>query len=145
VNAPDWDAALAADPKVMDAVTPWNNLAEHKDQRVVMLVSEDTNASLQAEYPGFVVERPVGDPLAADTWLAARDPSGDLRRQLVANGAFDDGTIGFSDSQQLLYSVLEAQGNPVTLDVMPDSSHAWLRGAGWDVFLAAFPKAVAED
>jgi hypothetical protein len=39
----------------------------------------------------------------------------------------------------------KAQGNPVTLDVMPDSSHAYLRGAGWDVFLAAFPKAAAKD
>jgi hypothetical protein len=110
-----------------------------------MLVSEDPNASLQAEFPGFVVERPVGDPWAADSWLAVRDPSGDLRRQLEANGALADGTIGFSDSQQLLYSVLKAQGNPVSLDVMPDSSHAWLRGAGWDVFLAAFPNAAAKD
>ena len=145
VNAPDWDAALAADPRVMDAITPWTHLAEHEDQRVVMLVSEDPNASLQAEFPGFEVERPMGDLWAADSWLAVRDPSGDLRRQLEANGAFDDGTIGFAGSQQLLYSVLKAQGTPVTLDVLPESSHAWLRGAGWDVFLAAFPKAMAED
>jgi acetyl esterase/lipase len=145
VNAPDWDAALAADPRVMDAITPWTYLAEHTDQRVVMLVSEDPNASLRAEFPGLIVERPVGDPWAADSWLAARDPSGDLRRQLEASGALADGTIGFSDSQQLLYSVLKAQGNPVTLDVMPDSSHAYLRGAGWDVFLAAFPKAAQRD
>jgi acetyl esterase/lipase len=145
VNAPDWDAALAADPRVMDAATPWKYLAEHKDQKVVMLVSEDPNASLRAEFPGFEVERPVGDLWAADSWLAVRDPTGDLRRQLEANGAFADGTIGFADSQQLLYAVLKAQGNPVTLDVMPDSSHAWLRGAGWDVFLAAFPKAAQRD
>jgi acetyl esterase/lipase len=145
VNAPDWDAALAADPRVMDAVTPWKYLAAHKDQKVVMLVSEDPNVSLRAEFPGFEVERPVGDPWAADSWLAVRDPSGDLRRQLEANGAFADGTIGFADSQQLLYAVLKAQGNPVTLDVMPDSSHAYLRGAGWDVFLAAFPKAAQRD
>ena len=145
VNAPDWDAALAADPRVMDAITPWTYLAEHKDHKVVMLVSEDPNASLKIEFPGFEVERPVGDPWAADSWLAVRDPSGDLRQQLEANGALADGTIGFSDSQQLLYSVLKAQGNPVTLDVMPDSSHAWLAGRGWDVFLAAFGKAAAGD
>jgi dienelactone hydrolase len=145
VNTPDWDGALAEDPRVMDAVTPWSHLAEHKDQRVVMLVSEDPNVSLRAEFPGLIVERPVGDPWAADSWLAVRDPSGDLRRQLEANGAFADGTIGFADSQQLLYSVLKAQGNPVTLDVMPDSSHGWLAGGGWDVFLAAFPKAAAQD
>jgi dienelactone hydrolase len=145
INGPDWNGAIAADPRVVDAATPWKHLAEHRDQKVVMLVSEDPNASLRAEFPGFEVERPVGDPWAADSWLAVRDPSGDLRRQLEANGAFADGTIGFADSQQLLYSVLTAQGNPVTLDVMPDSSHAWLKDAGWDVFLAAFPKAAAKD
>lgn len=145
INGPDWNGAIAADPRVVDAVTPWKYLAGHKDQKVVMLVSEDPNASLRAEFPGFEVERPVGNPWAADSWLAVRDPSGDLRRQLEANGAFADGTVGFADAQQLLYSVLKAQGNPVSLDVMPDSSHAWLRGAGWDVFLAAFPKAAQRD
>ena len=145
INAPDWNSALAADPKIMDVATPWTHLAEHKDLKVVMLVSEDPNASLRVEFPGVIVEREVGDPWAADSWLAVRDPSGDLRRQLEANGALVDGTIGFTDSQQLLYSVLKAQGNPVTLDVMPDSSHAYLMNAGWDVFLAAFPKAAAKD
>jgi dienelactone hydrolase len=139
------DSILVADQRVMDVNSPWTHLAEHKDQKVVMLVSEDPKASLRVEFPGLVESRPVGDPWAADSWLAVRDPSGDLRRQLEANGAFADGTIGFADSQQLLYSVLKAQGNPVTLDVLPDSSHAWLRGAGWDVFLAAFERAAAED
>ena len=145
INRPDWNGALAADPGIMDAATPWTHLAEHKDQKVVMLVSEDPNASLKIEFPGVIVEREVGDPWAADSWLAARDPSGDLRRQLQADGALADGTIGQADMQQLLYSILKAQGNPVTLDVLPDSSHAWLRGAGWDVYLAAFEKAAAKD
>jgi len=145
INGPDWNSALAEDPTVMDAVTPWKYLAGHKDLKVVMLVSEDPNASLESEFPGLVVDRPVGDPWAADSWLAVRDPSGDLRRQLVSIGALADGKIDLADSQQLLYSVLKAQGNPVTLDVMPDSSHAYLRGAGWDVFLAAFPKAAQRD
>jgi acetyl esterase/lipase len=135
-NYPDWDAALAADPGVMDAVTPWTYLAEHKDQKVVMVVSSD---------PGAVFLREVGDPWAADSWLAVRDPSGDLRRQLEANGAFDDGTLDFVEVQQLLYSVLKAQGNPVSLDVMPASTHTFLSDAGWNVFLAAFAKAAALD
>jgi acetyl esterase/lipase len=135
-NVPDWNAALAADPRVMDAATPWTYLDEHRDQEVVMLVSED---------PGDFFEREVGDPWAADSWLAVRDPSGDLRRQLEANGAFTDGTLDFIEVQQLLFSVLQAQGNPVSLDVLPDSVHADLLGAGWDVFLAAFPKAAAQD
>ena len=109
----------------------------------MMLVSEDPNASLRSDFPGRPFERPVGDPAAADSWLAVRDPSGDLRRQLEASGAFADGTLGFVEVQQLLYSVLQAQGNPATLDVMPDSSHAGLRGAGWVVFVAAFSKAAA--
>jgi dienelactone hydrolase len=133
---PDWNVIIAEDPRVMDVNTPWKYLAEHKDLKVVMLVSEN---------PGSQYERQVGDPWAADSWLAARDPSGDLRRQLQADGALADGTIGQADMQRLLYSVLKAQGNPVTLDVMPDSTHEQLAGAGWDVFLAAFPKAAAKD
>jgi acetyl esterase/lipase len=135
-NRPDWDGVLAADPRVMDAVTPWKYLAGHKDQKVGMLVSES---------PGSFFEREVGDLWAADSWLAVRDPSGDLRRQLEANGALADGTVGQADADRLLYSVLKAQGNPVSLDVMPGSSHGFLSDAGWKVFLAAFPKAAAKD
>jgi acetyl esterase/lipase len=140
-----YDGLLAADPRIFNAMTPWAYLARDKDLEVEVLVSEDPNASLESEYPGIVVDRPVGDAWAADSWLAVRDPSGDLRRQLEANGALADGMLTLPEAQQLLYSVLKAQGNPVSLDVMPDSSHAWLAGGGWDVFLAAFPKAAAKD
>ena len=101
-----------------------------------MLVSED---------PGPIFEREAGDPWAADSWLAVRDPSGDLRRQLEANGAFANGIFDLVDEQQLLFSVLEAQGNPVSLDVMPGSIHDSLSDEGWKVFLAAFGKAAAQD
>ncbi len=74
-----------------------------------------------------------------------RDPSGDLRRRLEANGALADGTLEFVEVQELLFSVLKAQGNPVTLDIMPGSSHAYLGDAGWPVFLAAFEKAAEQD
>jgi len=141
----DLDGVLAANPRMMDALTPWTSLAEHTDQKVVMLVSEDPSASLVSEFPGVIVDREVGDPWAANSWLAMRDPSGDLRRQLEANGAFTDGILDFTEVQQLLYSLLEAQGNPVALEVMPDSSHAYVAGAGWEVFLAAFPKAADEE
>ena len=136
VSYPDWNGALAADPGVMDIVTPWRSLPGQADLKVVMLVSE---------HPGTFFEREVGDPWAADSWLAVRDPSGDLRRRLEANGAITDGILDFVDVQQLLYSVLEAQGNPVSLDVMPDSVHDRLGTAGWPVFLAAFQKAAATD
>jgi len=130
----NWDEHLAADPTLMDALTPWKHLPEHKDQKVVMLVSENTGA-----------EREVGDPWAADSWLGVRDPSGDLRRQLEANGALADGKIDLAEAQELLFSVLEAQGNPVSLDVLPGSTHISLSDAGWKVFLAAFTQAAAKD
>lgn len=141
----DLDGVLAADPRIRDALTPWTSLAGHNDQKVVMLVSEDPSTSLLHELPGVIVDRPVGNSWAADSWLAVRDPSGELRRQLEADGAFADGILAFTEVQQLLASVLEAQGNPVSLDVMPDSSHAYVLGAGWPVFLAAFEKAAARD
>ena len=99
----DWDGMVAADPRIMDALTPWTYLANDKDLKVVVLVSEDPSLSLESEYPGALVDREVGDPWAADSWLAVRDPSGDLRRQLEANGAFADGTLTFVEVQQLLY------------------------------------------
>jgi hypothetical protein len=36
-------------------------------------------------------------------------------------------------------------GNTATLDVLPGSTHISLSDAGWKVFLAAFPKAAAQD
>jgi hypothetical protein len=131
-NVPDWDGALAVDAKVMNAVTPWSHLAAAKDQKVVMLVSSN---------PGSLFVREVGDPSVADSWLTVRDPSGDLRRRLEVNGAFADGKLDFVEVQELLFSVLKAQGNPVSLDTMPDSTHTYLSTSGWEVFLAAFQKA----
>ena len=134
VNNPDWDAILAAEPAAMDAATPWAHLAEQPNLKVVMLVSET---------PGLGLEREVGDPWAADSWLAPRDPSGDLRRRLEASGAFADGILDWLEVQQLLFTALQDQGNPVSLDVLPDSTEESLQGGGWDVFLAAFEKAAS--
>jgi dienelactone hydrolase len=134
VNNPDWDTILAAEPAAMDAATPWAHLAEQPNLKVVMLVSET---------PGPDLEREVGDPWAAASWLSLRDPSGDLRRRLEANGAFADGILDWLEVQQLLFTALEEQGNPVSLDVLPDSTEQVLLGAGWDVFLDAFEKAAS--
>jgi len=133
------DPAVAADPRVLDAMTPWTYLPERGDLNVVVLVSEFPNGG------DMNFDRKVGDPWAADSWLPVRDPSGDLRRQLEANGAFADGTLDLAEVQELLFSILEAQGNPVSLDMMPGSTHLSLSDEGWEVFLAAFPKAAAHD
>jgi acetyl esterase/lipase len=127
-----WDDVLTADPRLLDGLTPWRYVSNHKDLKVVMLSSE---------HPGVDLGRKGGDPWAADSWLAVRDKSGALRRQLEANGAFADGEFDVADLQQLFFTVLKAQGNPVSLDVMPDSSHEYIVGGGWVVFLAAFQRA----
>ena len=80
-----------------------------------------------------------------NSFFAPRDPSGVLRRQLEANGALTDGILDLREAQELLFSVLKAQGSPVSLDVLPGSNHISLSDAGWKVFLAAFPKAAAKD
>ncbi len=134
VNTPDWDTILAAEPAAFDAVTPWAHLAEQPNLKVVLLVSE---------MPGASLEREVGDPWAAGSWLALRDPSGDLRRRLEANGAFADGILDWLEVQQLLLSALQEQGNPVSLDILPDSTEETLLGGGWDVFLGAFDRAAS--
>jgi len=131
-----WDERLAADPRVFDALTPWTDLPEHKDLTVVMLSETEPNAD-------FNYERPLPDPEAMDAFFAPRDPSGVLRAQLEANDALADGILDLLESQQLLFSVLKAQGNPVSLDIQPDSNHIYLSDAGWKVFLAAFEKAAA--
>lgn len=129
-----WDEAIAADPELFDALTPWTDLPRHKDLRVVMLSETDANAD-------FNYDRPLPDEAAMDAFFGPRDPTGALRVQLEANGALTDGVIDMLDGQQLLYSILKAQGNPVTLDLMPDTNHTTIGSAGWPVFLAAFEKA----
>jgi hypothetical protein len=133
-----WDERIAADPRVFDALAPWAYLPAHTDLRVVMLSETDANAD-------FNYDRPLPDEAAMGAFFGPRDPSGLLRAQLEANGALADGVIDMLDAQQLLFSILKAQGNPVTLDVMPDTNHTTIGTAGWPVFLAAFQKAAAKD
>ena len=128
-----WDSQMTADPRILDSYTPWTFLSEHPDLRVVMLVSED---------PG--VEHRVPDAAAVESFIAVRDPSGDLRAYLEADDAFADGVFDLAETQQVLFSALQAQGNPVSLDVLPGSTHLSLSDAGWDIFLAAFAKALAQ-
>lgn len=125
------DERVAADPTSLDAITPWKHLADHRDLRVVMLVSE---------HPGPSLERDATDL----SWLTPRDPTGSFRAKLQSMGVFDDGTIGVAEEQQLLFEALKAQGNPASLTVMPGSTHEFLSDAGWAVFLAAFREAAAK-
>lgn len=129
-----WDERIAADPRVFDALSPWTDLPAHKDLKVVMLSEAEPNAD-------FNYERPLPDEAAMDAFFGPRDPSGALRKQLEANGALADGVLDALEAQQLLFSVLKAQGNPVTLHIMPGTNHTTIGVDGWPVFLAAFEEA----
>jgi dienelactone hydrolase len=126
-----WDGVLGDAPELMEAITPWAHLAEQPNLPVAMVVSEHTFA------------RAMPDATAVDAFLAPRDPTGSIRATLEAEKALDDGMFGLDEEQTLLYDTLHAQGNPVTLDLMPDSSHESLGDAGWPVFLEAFQKVTA--
>jgi hypothetical protein len=125
---PAWDSILATDPGMLDVATAWPVLSRNTTVRVAMLVSDDPGLS----------DLPVAK-------LAVRDPSGVLRKQLQANGALADDKVTDAESQQLLLSVLKAQGNPVTLDMLPGSTHGSLSDQGWKVFVAAFGKAASRS
>jgi acetyl esterase/lipase len=129
-----WDELIAADPRVFDALSPWAYLPRHKDLKVVMLSEAKPNAD-------FNYERPLPDEAAMEAFFGPRDPTGVLRAQLEKNGALADGVLDALEAQQLLFSILKAQGNPVTIDLMPDTNHTTIGIHGWPVFLAAFERA----
>ncbi len=73
-------------------------------------------------------------------YLALRQKGGTLKRLIEETGAVYDGIYSTADETRILYQALREQGNPVSLDVMPGSTHTTLSDGGWKVFLAAFEK-----
>jgi acetyl esterase/lipase len=131
--APMFDPVLKAEPRFFDLFTPLAHLADKPALPVYMLLSEK---------PGSNVEAPFSK---ADlpAFLALRDKDGTLARLMKQTGAIDDGIFSVADEQRVLYEALREQGNPVSLDIMPGSTHMYLSEDGWKVFLAAFEKARA--
>jgi acetyl esterase/lipase len=132
---PTNDKAVAADPAVLAAITPWDYLAKDEDLQVAMLVSENAGADTEPQ---------TADPQATGSWVASRDPTGALRRQFAAIRALGGGRPGVKEEQTLLYEALKAQGNPVSLAEMPGADHMSIGMAGRPVFLAAFREAAGE-
>ncbi|MGZ4612515.1 MAG: hypothetical protein ACXV1K_04985 [Kineosporiaceae bacterium] len=132
---PSWDEPLAADPSSWDTTTPITHIASDRTLKVVMLMSDIVG--------GYA--RDLSDPTVAESFFKARGPSGVLRRQLEASGALADKTYDIKEIQQLFYTLLTAQGNPVTLTALPGASHDSFGVAMGDqamsVFVAAFEKA----
>jgi acetyl esterase/lipase len=118
-----WPDLFAQEPSLTDTVMPWAAIRHRPDLPVALLQGATSD----------MPDLPVAD-------LSARDPSGALRAVLEKAGALKDGKITIGERQQLLADVLEAQGNPVTLDTMPGSTHESISAAGWPVLLAAFDR-----
>jgi acetyl esterase/lipase len=132
---PSWDATLRADSASWTTFTPVTHIASDRTLKVVMLTSGVVG--------GYA--RNLSDQAAADAFFGLRDPSGLLHQQVEAIGALDDGSFDIQEIQQLLFTLLEAQGNPVTLTELPGTSHDSFGGAMNDeamaVFVAAFKAA----
>ena len=129
--APELDPVLKAEPRWFDLYTPWAHLADKPTLPVSMLLSEQPGPTVEAPFtkadlPGF---------------LALRDKGGTLARLMKQTGAIDDRIFSVADEQRVLYEALREQGNPVSLDIMPGSTHIYASEEGWKVLLAAFEKA----
>jgi dienelactone hydrolase len=122
---PVQDDVIAADPAVLDAVTPWKHLSAIPDLPVIVLVSEGS---------GGVVEVPALDPPV--DWRTARDPLV-LRERFLAAGIRAD----VAQQQAILAAALEAQGHPVTFRELPNSGHSTLGEAGLEVLREAIREA----
>jgi acetyl esterase/lipase len=96
-----------------------------------MLLSEDPGPQVEAPFTGADLPG----------FLALRDRDGTMKRLIEATGAITDGIFSAADEQRVFYEALREQGNPVSLDIMPGSTHLTLSDEGWKVFLAAFEKA----
>jgi acetyl esterase/lipase len=135
---PSWDAPLAADPSSWETTTPITHITSDKTLKVVVLMSDVVGP----------YRRDLSDPTTLDGFFDVRDPSGTFRRQLQANGMLNDKSYDIKEIQQLFYSLLKTQGNPVTLTALPGASHGSFGAAMGDkamsVFVAAFEEAAGD-
>jgi acetyl esterase/lipase len=63
--------------------------------------------------------RALGSPGSDGDWLAARDPSGSIRRDLEELGLLDDGIVSYIDSARLFERRLASAGVDVQFDEYP--------------------------
>jgi hypothetical protein len=121
-----WDPVLAEDPGLMQVYTPWQYLGRRVDSPVTVIGTGDPNLS-----------RELGDPWAKDSWLAVRDPSGDIRQGLDELGVFKGERIQNDSGLELFVKRLQADGDKVTFVRLTDSTHAVLSAKGMESVLEA--------
>ncbi len=126
VTNPPWDEVLAANPGLLQLQATWYCLGRQVDFPITVIGSGD---------PGLV--RELGDPWAEDSWLAVRDPSGDIRRGLDRLGALSGGLYTQTSIEQLFVERLKADGNTVTHINLTDSTHTNLSPEGMESLVNA--------
>jgi Carboxylesterase family len=123
---PLWDAYLAADPSILQVLTPWQYVNRRVDFPVTLIGSADPALTRQAR-----------DPWAKGSWLAVRDPSGNLRRGLEKVGAFSGGRFINDGALKLLLERLQAAGDTATYVQLTGSTHTSLSEEGMQSLLDA--------
>jgi hypothetical protein len=127
LSNPMFDPVLARDPGVMQLETPWHLRGRRVDFPITIFSSGDPSLSRQA-----------GDPWAKDSWLAVRDPSGDIRRGLEELGVFDGDPLNNESLVRLLAQWLKADGDAVIYSKLAGLSfHAYPSLAGTESLLDA--------
>ena len=120
------DDFLASDPGLMHVFTPWDYLGRQVDFPVTMLDSVTPELG-----------RDASDVWVEGSWLAVRDPSGELRRGLELLGAFEVGTYLNGAGMKLFAERLRADGDTVTYVTLTDSTHWKLGDEGMESLLGA--------
>jgi Carboxylesterase family len=112
VADPAWGDLVAIDPSFMTVGSPFGYLGHPVDFPITVICSGD---------PGL--SRELGDPWAKDSWLAVRDPSGDIRRGLEKLGALSGDQYTNESAGQLFAERLKTDGDRVTYIRLTDSDH----------------------
>ena len=111
-HSENFDGAFRADPAPMQAeVASWTDPASWP-------ADLDAEFYLWAAADG-TAQRAFADPWDPAGWLAQRDPTGAIRRDLDRLGALEDGIVSNIDSAKLLRLKLAEAGIEATLDEYP--------------------------
>lgn len=94
-----WDSYGADAARIAAAVTPWNVLSTAPRVPVVAAFSDNTAQATQRCEAG-----------TSPTWLAQRDPTGQMRQQLLLVDAFVDGCVDIGDGTTAMVAAMQAEG-----------------------------------
>ena len=107
--SPVWDQALRADPTLYTDLTPWRYINDYAGPPIHFLIDRQTAAAYTAP--------------STDDYLNLRDPNSELRADLAAMGALDDGVLDIGEGTTLFHRRLLDAGTPTTLTWIDHAVH----------------------